>query len=82
MKKGLFFALAVLIASCVSRGTKVPVTDSVDNFKVEKLFNVDDVTVYRFYDSGRGYVYFTNKTGKICHYNESEEYRVETLCNE
>lgn len=82
MKKVLFFALAVLIASCVSKGTNVPVTDSVDNFKVEKLFNVDGVTVYRFYDSGRGYVYFTNKTGKICHYNESEEYRVETLCNE
>lgn len=82
MKKVLFFALAVLIASCGNKGTYVPVTDSVDNFKVEKLFNVDGVTVYRFYDSGRGYVYFTNKTGKICHYNESEEYRVETLCNE
>ena len=47
MKKVLFFALAVLIASCVSRGTKVPVTDSVDNFKVEKLFNVDDVTDWK-----------------------------------
>lgn len=51
MKKVLFFALAVLIASCVSKGTNVPVTDSVDNFKVEKFFNVDGVTVYRFYDS-------------------------------
>lgn len=37
MKKVLFFALAVLIASCGNKGTYVPVTDSVDNFKVEKL---------------------------------------------
>lgn len=61
MKKVLFFALAVLIASCGNKGTYVPVTDSVDNFKVEKLFNVDGVTVYRFYDSGRGYMYFTKQ---------------------
>lgn len=80
MKKVLFFALAVLIASCGSKGTNVPVTDSVDNFKVEKLFNVDGVTVYRFYDSGRE-VYFTNKTGKICYYDAAEGFRAETLCN-
>lgn len=37
MKKVLFFALAVLIASCGNKGTYVPVTDSVDNFKVESF---------------------------------------------
>lgn len=91
MKKIILFVLAIfLLVSCnENKGTNVPTSDSINEIKVEKLFVVDGITVYRFYDGGR-VVYFTNKKGvtKALH----EEYDpvtentrtkvVETLCNE
>jgi hypothetical protein len=91
MKKIILFVLAIfLLISCnENKGTNVPTSDSINEIKVEKLFVVDGITVYRFYDGGR-VVYFTNKKGvtKALH----EEYDpvtkttrtkvVETLCNE
>ena len=37
---------------------------SENNFKVVKLFEIDGVSVYRFYDGGNS-VYFTNSNGKV-----------------
>ena len=92
MKKNilLFVSVIFLLVSCnENKGINVPTSDSINEFKVEKLFVVDGITVYRFYDSYR-VVYFTSKKGvaKALH----DEYDpvtkttrtkvVETLCNE
>lgn len=92
MKK-IIILLVAIIFLCVScyenKGINVPTSDSINEIKVERLFVVDGITVYRFYDGGR-VVYFTNKKGvaKALH----DEYDpvtkttqtkvVETLCNE
>lgn len=86
----LFVSVIFLLVSCnENKGINVPTSDSINEFKVEKLFVVDGITVYRFYDSYR-VVCFTNKKGvaKALH----DEYDpvtkttrtkvVETLCNE
>ena len=85
----LFVSVIFLLGSCDNKGINVPTSDSINEIKVEKLFVVDGITVYRFYDGGR-VVYFTNKKGvvKALH----DEYDpvtkttrtkvVETLCNE
>ena len=92
MKKIILLLVSVifLLVSCNdNKGINVPTSDSINEIKVEKLFVVDGITVYRFYDSGR-VVYFTNKKGvaKALH----DEYDpatktirtkvVETSCNE
>lgn len=93
MKKIILLFVSVIIFLLVScnenKGVNVPTSDSINEIKVEKLFVVDGITVYRFYDSDR-VVYFTNKKGvaKAIH----DEYApatkttrtkvVETLCNE
>ena len=93
MKKIILLFVSVIIFLLVScnenKGVNVPTSDSSNEIKVEKLFVVDGITVYRFYDGGR-VVYFTNKKGvvKALH----DEYDpvtkttrtkvVETLCNE
>lgn len=91
MKKIIFVVLSVLLlVSCSeNKGINVSTSDSINEIKVERLFVVDGITVYRFYDGGR-VVYFTNKKGEVkaCH----DEYDpvtkttktkvVETLCNE
>lgn len=73
--------IAVLISSCTGRGETVQPQNSADYYKVEKLFTVDGVTVYRFFD-GR-YVYFTNKTGTVSHTYISGKITREqqTICN-
>lgn len=85
----LFVSVIFMLVSCnENKGTNVPTSDSINEIKVEKLFDVDGITVYRFYDGDR-VVYFTNKKGvaKAIH----DEYdpvtklirtkAVETLCN-
>lgn len=85
----LFVSVIFMLVSCnENKGTNVPTSDSINEIKVEKLFVVDGITVYRFYDGNR-VVYFTNKKGvaKAIH----DEYdpvtklirtkAVETLCN-
>lgn len=91
MKKIIFVILSVLLlVSCSeNKGINVPKSDSINDIKVEKLFVVDGITVYRFYDGGR-VVYFTNKKGvaKALHdeYDPATKTTrtkvVETLCNE
>lgn len=91
MKKIIFIVLSVLsLVSCSeNKGINVPKSDSINDIKVEKLFVVDGITVYRFYDGGK-VVYFTNKKGevKVCHdeYDPATKTTktkvVETLCDE
>lgn len=59
-------ALAViLMAGCAKQGKRVEIKDASDeSFVVEKLFEVDGVSVYRFIDSGDR-IYFTNRTGRV-----------------
>ena len=86
----LFVSVIFLLVSCNrNKGINVPTSDSINEFKVERLFVVDGITVYRFYDRSR-VVYFTNKKGvsKALHgeYNPATKTTrtkvVETLCNE
>ena len=93
MKKIILLFVSVIIFLLVScnenKGVNVPTSDSINEIKVEKLFVVDGITVYRFYDGGR-VVYFTNKKGvaKSIHdeYDPATKTTrtkvVETLCNE
>ena len=66
MKKVItLIAIAAILVGCNgSKGTRVQISDSVDKFKVEKLFVVDSITVYRFYDQGHA-IYFTNRKGRV-----------------
>lgn len=86
----LLIAIIFLCVSCYeNKGVNIPTLDSVNEIKVEKLFVVDGITVYRFRDCGR-VVYFTNKKGEVKTF--SSEYDpvtkttqtkvVKTLCNE
>lgn len=55
MKKVIMIiAVAAILVGCKGKGTRVQISDSVDKFNVEKLFVVDSITVYRFYDQGNG----------------------------
>lgn len=57
----LFVSVIFLLVSCnENKGINVQTSDSINEIKVEKLFVVDGITVYRFYDGSRA-VYFTNK---------------------
>ena len=86
----LFISVIFLLVSCNwNKGINVPTSESINKIKVEKLFVVDCITVYRFYDGGR-VVYFTNKKGVVnaIHGEYDPETKntrtkvVETLCNE
>lgn len=49
----LFVSVIFLLVSCNgNEGINVPTSDSINKIKVEKLFVVDGVTVYRFHDGG------------------------------
>ena len=85
----LFVSVIFLLVSCnENKGVNVPTSDSINEIKVEKLFVVDGITVYRFYDGSRA-VYFTNKIGEVkaIHkkYNRVTKTKrtkvVETSCN-
>lgn len=93
MKKLILVVLAtILIAGCKEKGTPVKTTDSENNFKVVKLFEIDGVSVYRFRDGGNS-VYFTNSNGKVqsistrTYYNPTTKTTMadtettETICN-
>lgn len=65
MKKAIMIiTVAAILVGCKGKGTRVQISDSVDKFKVEKLFVVDSITVYRFYDQGNA-IYFTNSKGRV-----------------
>ena len=65
MKKLLIlFISGLFLISCEPiPGEKVQVESGSSGVKVEKLFTVDGVTVYRFHDGGET-VYFTSGSGK------------------
>lgn len=86
----LFVSVIFLLVSCnKNKGINVPTSESINEIKVERLFVVDGITVYRFYDGAR-VVYFTNTKGvaKSIHdeYDPATKTTrtkvVETLCNE
>ena len=65
MKKVIMIiAVADILVGCEGKGTRVQISDSIYKFKVEKLFVVDSITVYRFYDQGNA-IYFTNRKGRV-----------------
>lgn len=79
-----------MLVSCNdNKGIYVQTSESVNEIKVEKLFVVDGITVYRFYDDSR-VVYFTNKKGVANALHDKYDPAtktirtkvVETLCNE
>lgn len=86
-KKIITAALAVvLLASCETKQVEEVKTSTNPTYKVEKLFTVDGITVYRFEDNSR-YVYFTNRTGNV-EYTRThhagkvvKRERVQTICN-
>lgn len=44
MKKVIMIiAVAAILVGCKGKGTRVQISDSVDKFKVEKLFVVDSI---------------------------------------
>lgn len=58
----LFVSVIFLFVSCNdNKGINVPTSDSINEIKVEKLFVVDGITVYRFYDGGRVFILPTKK---------------------
>lgn len=59
----LLTMMSLALLSCKKIGSPVTTRGSLDDYKVEKLFEVDGVTVYRFYDGK--YIYFTNRTGDV-----------------
>lgn len=86
----LFVSVIFLLVSCnENKGVNVPTSDSINEIKVEKLFVVDGITIYRFYDGCR-VVYFTNRKGVVNAIHDEYDPAtkttrtkiVETLCNE
>ena len=86
----LFVLVIFLLVSCnENKGVNIPTSDSINEIKVEKLFVVDGITVYRFYDGSR-VVYFTNKKGEAKSIHDEYDPTtktirtkvVGTLCNE
>lgn len=87
MKKVLFILFVIAILGCAKTGSYVETSNSNDDFVVKKLFEVDDIIVYRFIDAGH-YVYFTNKSGKICYEYQTRNGKAttvhvqQTICND
>ena len=67
MKRALLM-LALVLAAC-SRTPESTIPAGVDS-KVDKLFTVDGITVYRFVDNGH-YVYFTSRGDVKSSYTDS-----------
>lgn len=67
MIKKIFFIVSccLAISSCNTDENNVDKND-IERFEIEKLFEIDSISVYRFLDKGR-YVYFTNRKGNVYH---------------
>jgi len=65
-------AIAIIAILFISACAKAPTgtTTPIGEFRVEKLFVIDDCTVYRFLDDGR-YRYFTKCVGAVSSSTES-----------
>lgn len=87
MKAFIIPIIAILLSGCTNQGVPVSISGAVDTgFHVEKLFEIDGISVYRFEDAGR-YVYFTNTTGQVEYSysipsgKTSVRKKMQTLCN-
>lgn len=63
MKKILFILLSVLLLCSCEKSAQDNLRTTNKEIEVEFLFEVDGISVYRFYDFGRA-VYFTNRKGE------------------
>lgn len=89
MKKIILIVVAlIMLVSCEPQYKSEEVTPcSNPSYKVEKLFTVDSITVYRFIDNGR-YIYFTDCTGNVEYTyrrrtgKTTTTERVQMICNE
>ena len=81
MKKFFLIIVALLFISCDHRGEKVQIERGNTAVNVEKLFTVDGITVYRFWD-GCDKVYFTNRTSNVraIESNGDNEVTIQTIC--
>jgi hypothetical protein len=60
MKRLIFVILcAAVMVGCAKSGTPVNVNDSKSDFEVQRLFSIDGIVIYRFWDNGDP-VYFTS----------------------
>lgn len=59
MKRLAIIGAVVALAACNRVTPEQTTRPGVDGTAVERLFTVDGITVYRFYDAGRN-VYFTS----------------------
>ena len=88
MKKKIITAALtiILFAGCETKQVEEVKTSTNPTYRVEKLFTVDGITVYRFEDNSR-YVYFTNRAGNVEYTrtyragNVVKKERVQTICN-
>jgi ABC-type protease/lipase transport system fused ATPase/permease subunit len=64
----LVIMLLVGMLNCAKKGILVNVSETIDDYYVEKLFKKDNCTVFRFYDGGRDH-YFTDCTETISSYS-------------
>ena len=87
MRYIMIFMIAIfLLLGCDKIEPEEVKRSSNASYKVERLFEVDGVTVYRFLDNGR-YIYFTNRTGEAGYTYRRKSgkahvtKRVYTLCN-
>lgn len=88
MKKIIIISIALLaLTACELKQVEEVKASSNQLYPVEKLFTVDDITVYRFRDNDR-YVYFTNRTGDVQYSYQkwdgkaTRTIRVQTVCND
>ena len=75
MKRVTIAVLVLGLGACYqAKGTPVPVKGAVDTFAVEKLFTVDNCTVYRFEDEGHNR-YFADCGGKAASINSCHSHQ-------
>ena len=56
--------IGLILAGCTKKGISVEVDESIDQYEVQKLFEVESCRIYRFWDSGRSH-YFSTCVGEI-----------------
>lgn len=82
MKKLIIIASSIFILSSCEKDAEQTVNSTNNEFKVELLFTVDGVKVYRFEDRG-SFKYFTNTSGNT-NWSEThgkQTYDVEVMNN-
>ena len=59
----MIIAVAAILVGCKGKGTRVQISDSVDKFKVEKLFVVDSIQCTGFMTKEMLSISLTGKVG-------------------